>query len=137
VRRSRRYPLAAGLIVLVAFAVQAGFARPALADCATTSYWNVSYCIYAPHAGQTKLSNGVDQYDRISWSSNLAGYRKWLHTTGGGTWLEAPTTFSSGVSGDNTWLFQYVASTDHIGCFNPVESNTWVNCRRCNYYLCM
>lgn len=42
-RRSARYPLAAGLLVMLALlALQAGFARPAGA-CSTTSYWNVSF----------------------------------------------------------------------------------------------
>jgi hypothetical protein len=135
-RRSARYPLAAGFVVVLALlALQAGFARSAFA-CATTSYWNVSFNVYNPHTGCTRTADGPTQYDRLSWDSNATGFRKWLHTTGGGTWLEAQETYSDAATGDNTWVFYFVAGTDKIGCFNPVDSNTWVNCRRCSFVGC-
>jgi hypothetical protein len=105
-----------------------GGVENAYASCATTDYWNVSWCIYNPHTGVTKVRTCCSTTQGTYIVTDLAGYVvKVLHTTGGGTWLSAPD-----VRSGQSWTFYLVAATDKLGCFNSQDVNIWINCRRAN-----
>src|SRR5947209_1636988 len=95
----------------------------AYADCATTDYWNVSWCIYNPHTGVTKVRMCCSTTQSAYTVTDPTGYViKFLHTTGGGTWLSAPD-----VRSGQSWTFYTVAGTDKIGCFNSQTVNLWIH----------
>ena len=103
-------------------------AENAYASCATTDYWNVSWCIYNPHTGVTKVRMCCSTTQGAYTVTDPAGYViKFLHTTGSGTWLSAPD-----VRSGQSWTFYTVAATDKIGCFNSQDVNIWISCRRAN-----
>jgi hypothetical protein len=136
--RIRHAPCSAalGIISVAALFVFVGFSGSAKAyhnGCDSTSYWNVSWCLYGPQYGHARVRAGTDlrQGVRIAWDSANDVHRKFIHITGGGSWIESGQTVAT-FSGDEWWVFYFVASTEKVGCFNPATTgNAWVNCRRC------
>jgi hypothetical protein len=122
-----------GIAIALAATSHRGFgvlsgAENAYAACATTDYWNVSWCIYNPHTGVTKVRMCCSTTQGTYTVTDPAGYViKFLHTTGGGTWISAPD-----VRSGQSWTFYQVAATDKLGCFNSQDVNIWINCRRAN-----
>jgi hypothetical protein len=96
--------------------------------CDTTPYWNVSWCLYHPNQGRTKVRQCCT-LTQSAYNQTTGICIRFLHITGDGSWLSAPHVCSGG-----SWTFYDVASTDKIGCFHWQDNvgNEWINCRRAN-----